>query len=33
MDEEGGFHKVELKAKKEDVFVSLPEGYYAPEVK
>ncbi len=32
-DEEGGFHKVELKAKKEDLSVSAPEGYYAPEGK
>jgi VWFA-related protein len=32
-DAEGGFHKVELKAKKEDLLVSAPEGYYAPEGK
>ena len=32
-DDEGGFHKVELKAKKEDLSVSVPEGYYAPEGK
>lgn len=32
-DDEGGFHKVELKAKKEDLSVSAPEGYYAPEGK
>jgi len=32
-DEEGGFHKVELKAKKEDLSVSAPEGFYAPEGK
>ena len=33
VDDEGGFHKVELKAKKEDLSVSAPEGYYAPEGK
>ncbi|KAA6461013.1 VWA domain-containing protein [Acidobacteria bacterium AB60] len=32
-DDEGGFHKVEVKAKKEDLFVSAPEGYYALEGK
>jgi VWFA-related protein len=32
-DDEGGFHKVELKAKKEDLSVSVPEGFYAPEGK
>jgi len=32
-DDEGGFHKVELKAKKEDLSVTTPEGYYAPEGK
>jgi VWFA-related protein len=32
-DDEGGFHKVELKAKKEELSVSAPEGYYAPEGK
>jgi VWFA-related protein len=32
-DDEGAFHKVELKAKKEDLSVSAPEGYYAPEGK
>ena len=32
-DDEGGFHKVELKAKKDDLTVSAPEGYYAPEGK
>jgi VWFA-related protein len=32
-DDEGGFHKVELKAKKEEFSVSAPEGYYAPESK
>ena len=33
VDDEGGFHKVELKAKKEDLSVSVPEGYYSPEGK
>ncbi len=32
-DDEGGFHKVELKAKKEDLSVAVPEGYFAPEGK
>jgi len=32
-DDEGGFHKVELKAKKEDLSISVPEGYFAPEGK
>jgi VWFA-related protein len=32
-DDDGGFHKVELKAKKEDLSVSVPEGYFAPEGK
>jgi len=32
-DDEGGFHKVELRAKKEDLSISTPEGYYAPEGK
>jgi len=32
-DDDGGFHKIELKAKKEDLTVSVPEGYYAPEGK
>lgn len=32
-DDEGGFHKVLLKPNKEDLSVSVPEGYYAPEHK
>jgi VWFA-related protein len=32
-EDDGAFHKVELKAKKEDLSVSAPEGYYAPEGK
>ena len=32
-DNEGGFHKVELRAKKEELSVSTPEGYYSPEGK
>ena len=32
-DEEGSFHKVELKARKEELSVSAPEGYYSPERK
>lgn len=29
-DDEGGYHKVELKAKNKDLRVTLREGYYAP---
>jgi VWFA-related protein len=29
-DTEGGFHKIALKANKEDVSVVAPEGYFAP---
>ena len=29
-DNEGGFHKVAIKATKEDLAVSAPEGYFAP---
>ncbi len=32
-EDDGAFHKVELKAKKEELSVSAPEGYYAPEGK
>jgi VWFA-related protein len=33
VDKEGGFHKIVLKANKEDLQVSTREGYYAPEEK
>jgi VWFA-related protein len=29
-DNEGGFHKVSLKANKDEYLVSIPEGYFAP---
>ena len=31
VDNEGGFHKIELKAKKDDLTVITREGYYAAE--
>ncbi len=33
VDNEGGFHKVALKASKDDLIVATREGYYAPESK
>ena len=33
VDKEGGFHKVALKANKDDLVVVTREGYYAPEEK
>jgi len=33
MDKEGGFHKVALKANKDDLVVVTREGYYAPDEK
>jgi VWFA-related protein len=33
VDKEGGFHKVALKANKDDLQVVTREGYYAPEEK
>jgi VWFA-related protein len=30
VDNEGGFHKVALKASKDDLTVATREGYYAP---
>jgi VWFA-related protein len=33
VDTEGGFHKILLKANKDDYIVSTREGYYAPEGK
>jgi len=33
MDNEGGYHKVALKANKDDLTVVIREGYYAPEEK
>jgi VWFA-related protein len=33
VDKEGGYHKVALKASKDDWSVSTREGYYAPEEK
>jgi len=33
VDNEGGFHKIVLKANKDDLTVSTREGYYAPEGK
>lgn len=33
VDKEGGYHKVALKANKDDVTVETREGYYAPEGK
>jgi VWFA-related protein len=33
VDTEGGFHKILLKANKDDMVVSTREGYYAPEGK
>jgi VWFA-related protein len=29
-DNEGGFHKVSLKASKDEYSVTIPEGYFAP---
>jgi VWFA-related protein len=31
VDNEGGFHKIALKANKDDLIVATREGYYAPE--
>jgi VWFA-related protein len=33
VDKEGGFHKIALKASKDDLTVTTREGYYAPEEK
>jgi len=33
VDKEGGFHKIALKANKDDLTVVTREGYYAPEAK
>ena len=33
IDKEGGFHKIALKASKDDLTVATREGYYAPEQK
>jgi len=33
VDKEGGFHKIALKANKDDLTVATREGYYAPEEK
>lgn len=33
VDKEGGYHKIALKANKDDLAVSTREGYYAPEEK
>jgi hypothetical protein len=30
VDKEGGFHKIALKANKDDLTVVTREGYYAP---
>jgi hypothetical protein len=30
VDKEGGFHKIALKASKDDLTVVTREGYYAP---
>jgi len=30
VDNDGGFHKIALKANKEDYSVATREGYYAP---